>query len=144
LVACFLFEGSNRLGSIMIVDEVEVFSRALSQGEIQGLYDAGEYGKCKDPLSTIEPSVSPTSMESTLHVYPNPAKETLHLLIPPSARKTKLFVVITNSAGKVVQTAEGYSQDIAQFDLKMMDAGYYFITVSSENERALNAAFVVE
>jgi len=127
-----------------IIDEVEVFSRALSQGEIQGLYDAGEYGKCKDPLSTIEPSASPASIENTMHVYPNPAKETLHLLIPPSAGKTKLFVVITNSAGKVVQTAEGYNQDIAQFDLKTMEAGYYFISVSTENGRSLNATFVVE
>ena len=30
-----------------LIDEVELFNRALSQAEIQGIYDAGKKGKCK-------------------------------------------------------------------------------------------------
>src|SRR5438067_2475607 len=31
------------------IDEVELFSRVLSLGEIQAIYDAGSFGKCKPP-----------------------------------------------------------------------------------------------
>jgi hypothetical protein len=31
-----------------LIDEVEIFSRALSALEIQAIFDAGSAGKCKD------------------------------------------------------------------------------------------------
>src|SRR2546430_3645223 len=37
------------------IDEVEIFNRALSNGEIQSIYDAGSAGKCK-PTCTPPPS----------------------------------------------------------------------------------------
>lgn len=33
-----------------LIDEVEIFNRALSQAEIQAIYDAGSDGKCKDKI----------------------------------------------------------------------------------------------
>ncbi len=38
--------GGNVFG-IGVVDEVEIYNRALSAGEIQDIYDAGSVGKCK-------------------------------------------------------------------------------------------------
>ena len=36
-----------------LIDEVEIFDRALSQAEIQSIYDAGGYGKCRpEPANT--------------------------------------------------------------------------------------------
>src|SRR5207237_7706433 len=39
-----------------IVDELEIFSRALSQAEIQAIYGAGSAGKCK-PQCTSPPRI---------------------------------------------------------------------------------------
>jgi hypothetical protein len=36
-----------------LIDEVEVFDRALSQKEIQGIFDAGSAGKCKPRLNCL-------------------------------------------------------------------------------------------
>lgn len=36
-----------------LIDEVEIFDRALSAAEIQAIYDAGSAGKCKSPLAVL-------------------------------------------------------------------------------------------
>ena len=45
-----LFIGQSELNYFFngLIDEVEIFNRALSASEIQALYDAGSAGKCKD------------------------------------------------------------------------------------------------
>ncbi|MCH8149375.1 MAG: SUMF1/EgtB/PvdO family nonheme iron enzyme, partial [Planctomycetes bacterium] len=37
------------------MDEIEIFDRALTQGEIQAIYDAGSAGKCKTELCPLPP-----------------------------------------------------------------------------------------
>jgi Concanavalin A-like lectin/glucanases superfamily len=36
----------NPIGCDTVIDEVEIFNRALTQGEIQGIFNAGSAGKC--------------------------------------------------------------------------------------------------
>jgi hypothetical protein len=43
-----------------VIDEVEIFNRALTQGEIQSIYNAGPAGKCK-LIPTPTPTPSPTA-----------------------------------------------------------------------------------
>ena len=45
-----------------LVDEVDLFDRALSQSEIQAIYNAGSAGKCKgSPTPTPTPTATPTA-----------------------------------------------------------------------------------
>ena len=39
----------GHLGFEGLIDEFDIFDRALSQSEIQAIFDAGSAGKCKDP-----------------------------------------------------------------------------------------------
>jgi len=43
-----------------VIDEVEIFNRALTQAEIQALYNAGSAGKCKTPTPTPSPTATKT------------------------------------------------------------------------------------
>jgi hypothetical protein len=65
-----------------VIDEVEIFNRALTQGEIQSIYNAGPAGKCKliptptptpSPTATRTPTPSPTVTKTpTSYGHPNP------------------------------------------------------------------------
>ena len=46
-------------GFVGLIDEVELFNRALTQAEIQSIVDAGSAGKCK-PEATATPTPNPT------------------------------------------------------------------------------------
>lgn len=56
------------------IDEVEIFSRALSSSEIQTLYTAGSYGKCKDNIPTPSPTTTPLPKDflPVFMKYPTP------------------------------------------------------------------------
>lgn len=61
-----------------IVDEVELFNRALSASEIQAIYDAGGAGKCKDvcandtnPPSLSMPAANPNTLWPPNHKMQN-------------------------------------------------------------------------
>jgi hypothetical protein len=43
------------LGFVGIVDEPAIYNRALSQSEIQAIYNAGSAGKCKAPVIVTQP-----------------------------------------------------------------------------------------
>jgi hypothetical protein len=50
-----------------LIDEVEVFNRALSASEIQAIYNAGSAGKCKAPISVafdIKPQSCPNPLNT--------------------------------------------------------------------------------
>jgi hypothetical protein len=61
-----------------VIDEVEIFNRALTQGEIQSIYNAGPAGKCKliptpTPTATKTPTPTPTpSPTATRTPTPSP------------------------------------------------------------------------
>lgn len=58
------YSGTDYL--IGVVDEVELFDRALTAAEVQGIYDAGSTGKCLEaPAPTPTPTPTPTSPAPT-------------------------------------------------------------------------------
>jgi len=51
-----------------LIDEVEIFNRALTQCEIQAIVDAGSAGKCKmAPTPTPTPTITPTPTPRPRH-----------------------------------------------------------------------------
>ena len=91
-----LFPGRQFSG---LIDEVELINRALSQSEVQAIYNAGSAGKCKPT-----PSPTPTTTPSpTVTPSPTPtATATATATIPPSPSPTpSTFPQITIS-GTVV------------------------------------------
>ena len=48
-------QDGNGQGFDGLIDEVEIFNRALSQTEIQAIVDAGSFGKCK-ALPRVQPT----------------------------------------------------------------------------------------
>jgi len=48
-----------------LIDEVEMFNRALSQTEIQAIVDAGSFGKCKGDTPRSNTKTSPDASTST-------------------------------------------------------------------------------
>jgi Concanavalin A-like lectin/glucanases superfamily len=61
-------------GFVGLIDEVELFNRALSQAEIQAIYNAGSAGKCRPQGSpTPTPTATPTATAtSTPRPTPTP------------------------------------------------------------------------
>ena len=56
-----------------LIDEVEIFNRALSQTEIQAIVDAGSFGKCKGtPTPTPTPTATPRGGRATPTPRPRP------------------------------------------------------------------------
>ena len=58
-----------------VIDEVEIFNRALDNSEIKGIFDAGSSGKCKSgspeptptPSPTPEPTATPVPLPDTIN-----------------------------------------------------------------------------
>jgi len=81
-----------------LIDEVEIFNRALSQAEIQSIYNAGSAGKCKTsptptptptPTSSGTPRVIPTPRSRpTPRARPTPPPHLTPVPPPPSPRPT--------------------------------------------------------
>ena len=82
-----------------LVDEVEVFDRALSQGEIQGIFNAGPAGKC--PLPTPTPSPTPTAT-ATATVTPT---ATATATVTPTATATSTPITTPSPTPTATATA---------------------------------------
>lgn len=52
-----------------LIDEVEVFNRALSSAEIQGIYNAGSAGKCK--CAAVQIDIKPGSFPNSINLGSN-------------------------------------------------------------------------
>lgn len=102
----FVFNTSFMLGNLDgqdqpfpgLMDEVEVFNRALTSAEIQSIYNAGTFGKCKlTPTPTPSPSPTPTPLAVlSLNIDIKPGS-TPNSINPKS--KGKIPVAILSSVG---------------------------------------------
>ncbi|MCK4823424.1 LamG domain-containing protein, partial [bacterium] len=70
-----------------LIDEIEIFNRALPQSEIQAIYNAGSAGKCKGEV-VIEVDIKPGS-------YPNCFNSNGHGVIPVAILGSEDFDVST-------------------------------------------------
>jgi len=81
-----------------LIDEVELFNRALSQAEIQAIVNAGSAGKCK-PTPTATPTSTPTAA-------PTPAA-------PTALSATNVTASTLTANWTSVSAAIGYRMDVA-------------------------------
>ena len=52
-----------------LIDEVEIFNRALSQSEIQDIFNAGSAGKCKiEPVADVTIDIKPGSFPNSINL----------------------------------------------------------------------------
>ncbi len=114
--------GDNLANSFLgLIDEVSIYSRALTASEIQGIYDAGSDGKCKQyvPASIItQPSaqvvtVGNRTLLSVVATGSNPISYQWLLNGTNLAGATNSMLVLTN--------------------LQLGEAGEYSVTVSDPN-----------
>jgi streptogramin lyase len=68
-----------------LIDEVELYNRALTGAEIQTIFNAGSSGKCKGPTPT--PTITPTP---TLTATPSPTPTMTPTATPTSRRPTPM------------------------------------------------------
>lgn len=66
------------------------------------------------------------------YFYPNPANESIELVIPKGSLYNQLFVL--DASGKQVQTVELNELIHQQIDIRQLSRGCYFIFVTSVNE----------
>ena len=111
------------------VDEVGVYNRALSEAEIQGIYNAGALGKCSDGLS-----INDFSLVEKITPFPNPAMNTVTFKIDEQFLNTHqdLKLSILDVTGRVViSNLELHTE--TNIDVSMLVNGMYLYTISSQN-----------
>ncbi|GAB1857401.1 hypothetical protein MHTCC0001_22370 [Flavobacteriaceae bacterium MHTCC 0001] len=103
------------------MDEVSIYNRALSQTEIQSIYNAGTNGKCNNALG-IDATVS---VDTHIKAYPNPVKDILNIQVNEVQHNK---IILSDIRGKVVSV---YNNSSNLFKINMADkvSGMYFVTV---------------
>lgn len=122
----FMFEG--------VVDELELFNRALTAGEVNSIWAADSLGKCKTVTDIQENESLPENFE-LMQSYPNPFNptSTIRFKIAESGFTTlKVYDVL----GRVVVTLvnEVLTPGIYErtFDAKGLASGVYFYRIQTE------------
>ncbi len=112
------------------IDEVSVYNRALSEAEIQNIYNAGSDGKCKNTLSIVEV----VDNESLIKLYPNPVKDvfTLDFENSLSFNSGNLKLQIFDLLGKPVKTINNIKAK-GQVNISTLNSGIYVYKLSDNN-----------
>ena len=114
-----------------VVDELSIYSRALSQSEIQGIYNAGSGGKCFTPVGPVI-----TSQPTNQTVYlGQPASFTVAASGTPPFSYQWTFNT-TNIAGATNAT-------LALTSLQLTNAGLYRVAVSNAVTSVLSSNAVL-
>lgn len=123
------------------------FNPASSSGNISvyGANDCGDGTPSSKPVVVSEcAGVDITEFRTKVILYPNPAKETLNLLI--RGRETDFFIMISDVTGVIRYTEKVRaipSDYLKQIDLSGFPEGFYFIKLLNNNGYFLNK-FVVQ
>ncbi|WP_298536317.1 LamG-like jellyroll fold domain-containing protein [uncultured Algibacter sp.] len=109
------------------IDEVSVYNRALSETEIQSIYNAGANGKCEAPLNIEDDSF----VENTIKFYPNPVIDTLII----NFNKLGSFnVSLYDVSGKILNSINN-SSNKAQIQMSNQAPGLYFVAVQNQENQ---------
>ncbi|WP_296384368.1 LamG-like jellyroll fold domain-containing protein [Winogradskyella sp.] len=109
------------------IDEVGVYNRALSQAEIQSIYNAGALGKCSDGLSIEDDFLS----ENEIKIYPNPVKSTFTLDISKSTilANEYLKLRIFDLSGRLVKQVDKINIIKRNIDINDLNTGIYLYQI---------------
>ncbi len=110
------------------VDEIGVYNRALSEAEIQNIYNAGSDGKCRDALSIEDNLLS----ENQIKIYPNPVKNTFTLDISKSMilASGNLKLQIFDLSGRLVKQVDKIKTFKRNIDINNLNSGIYLYQLS--------------
>ena len=110
------------------VDEIGVYNRALSEAEIQSIYNAGSDGKCRDALSIEDNLLS----ENQIKIYPNPVKNTFTLDISKSMilASGNLKLQIFDLSGRLVKQVDKIKTFKRNIDINNLNSGIYLYQLS--------------
>lgn len=105
------------------IDEVAIYNRALSQAEIQSIYNAGANGKCSSTLNIEDDKV----VDNAITLYPNPVIEELHVKL---SKRASFNVSLINTNGAVLKRFENVSSAL-KIDMNDKASGLYFVSVQN-------------
>lgn len=118
------------------VDEVSVYNRALSQEEIQNIFNAGGDGKCRETLNLEEDLIT----EHTIKIYPNPVEDELNI----DFYEQKGFkVTLVDINGNVLSSYNNTSR-IMKINMRNKASGMYFLTVQNQENYQSKAFKVIK
>ena len=111
------------------VDELMLYNRALTNTEVQAIYNAGADGVCKDALSVAE-----NDLEIDFKVYPNPASNYIQFQL--DAKYTEIYknvkLSIYDIKGAFIQEKNiDFNSNIA---ISNLQNGVYLYTLQDENQ----------
>ncbi|WP_406683192.1 T9SS type A sorting domain-containing protein [Seonamhaeicola sp. MEBiC1930] len=108
------------------IDEVSVYNRALSEIEIQDIYNTGSDGKCSLTLSNEEVFIS----ENELILYPNPVSDVLTLKL--NNESDNGIFELYDSLGKLVKV-NNLSSYKTEINVSALKSGLYFYHIKDQN-----------
>ncbi|WP_298550904.1 LamG-like jellyroll fold domain-containing protein [uncultured Algibacter sp.] len=113
------------------IDEVTVYNRALSEIEIQDIYNAGSNGKCSETLNIEEEVV----LENQIRIYPNPVTHTFTLDISKSTFTTNenLELHIFDLSGRLVTKVNRINISSIKIDISNLNSGVYLYKLNGNN-----------
>ncbi len=109
------------------IDQVEVYSRALSQEEIMAMYTGVNQAPEFIPVGIDIQGIDAFS------VYPNPNNGTFMLQLPESNR-SDIQVQVFDASGKMQYDASIYEADFHTIDLPVKHPGIYMLRVKTGSE----------
>ncbi|MDO8366253.1 MAG: LamG-like jellyroll fold domain-containing protein [Saprospiraceae bacterium] len=119
----------NQHWNIMI-DELEIFNRAINPAEVNAIWNAGSFGKCK----TIVAVDDPKQEQQRIRIFPNPNSGTFSVELSEAGTPGMSFRII-GLTGQVLR------EQSAQTGVKMqtvqagdLPAGLYFLQVVSDGK----------
>jgi hypothetical protein len=107
-----------------MLDEVTLYSRALSAGEIQSIYNAGSAGKCKPPIfvAAMRPFLGPSGVGTTVTIA-----DTVHQRIPNA--RVAVSATLPDQTQQTLQGVTG-SDGTASVTISPAVSGTYTFTVT--------------
>lgn len=90
------------------------------------------FGQCAPPSSPFQAGIQSTRNAGKLFIYPNPAKDALHIIWPKEENYTSL--TITDMQGRVIkQVSIDAGMNRTQLSVLGLSKGFYFITMKDRN-----------
>ena len=120
-----------------LVDEVEIFNRALSQAEIQAIFDAGSAGKCKPHLRVAPGDVVPGAVDLDQHhqftvdsffdVFLDLGEDHSRIDTELVALQLRSITPIRLDIGAISSTAARIETEILSMDLRSIEHGDFVV-----------------
>jgi len=72
--------------------------------------------------------------EKQVSVYPSPANNIIHVVLPEQVEKTKSFISLLNPNGQVVESKRSLGQKQVSFNVSNLSPGMYVVSILANNQ----------